>query len=64
MDRGAWQATVHRVAKSQTKLEQLSTHIHIKIHIRQEDDCLRSTLLYFACQIALYLIYHLLLYVG
>ena len=26
MDRGAWQAMVHRVAKSQTKLKQLSTH--------------------------------------
>ena len=25
MDRGAWQATVHRVAKSQTRLKQLST---------------------------------------
>ena len=26
MDRGAWQATVHRVAESGTKLKQLSTH--------------------------------------
>ena len=26
MDRGAWRATVHRVAKSQTRLKQLSTH--------------------------------------
>ena len=26
MDRGAWQATVHGVAKSQTHLNQLSTH--------------------------------------
>ena len=25
MDRGAWQATVHRVAKSWTRLKQLST---------------------------------------
>ena len=25
MDRGAWQATVHRVTKSQTRLKQLST---------------------------------------
>ena len=25
-DRGAWLATVHRVAKSQTQLKQLSTH--------------------------------------
>ena len=30
MDRGAWWATVHRVAKSRTQLEQLSTqHIYI-----------------------------------
>ena len=28
MDRGAWQAAVHRVAKSQTCLKQLSTHTH------------------------------------
>ena len=27
MDRGAWRATVHRVAKSQTRLKQLSTCI-------------------------------------
>ena len=26
MDRGAWQATVHRVAKSQTQLKRLSRH--------------------------------------
>ena len=26
MDRGAWWATVHRVAKSQTRLKQLSMH--------------------------------------
>ena len=26
MDRGAWQATVHRVAKSQTRLKRLGTH--------------------------------------
>ena len=28
MDRGAWQATVHGVAKSQTRLQRLSTHTH------------------------------------
>ena len=27
MDRGAWRATVHRVAKSQTRLKRLSTHV-------------------------------------
>ena len=26
MDRGVWQATVHGVIKSQTRLKQLSTH--------------------------------------
>ena len=29
MDRGAWQATMHRVAKHQTRLEQQSTHTRI-----------------------------------
>ena len=28
MDRGAWQATVHRVTKSWTQLKQLSTQVH------------------------------------
>ena len=28
MDRGAWWATVHRVAKSQTRLKWLNTHTH------------------------------------
>ena len=28
MDRGAWQATVHRVTKSQTRLKQMSTLNH------------------------------------
>ena len=27
-NRGAWQATVHSVAKSQTELKQMSMHIH------------------------------------
>ena len=29
LDRGAWWATVHSVAKSQTQLKQLSMHAHI-----------------------------------
>ena len=29
MDRGAWWATVHGVAKSGTRLKQLGTHAHI-----------------------------------
>ena len=28
-DRGAWWATVHRVAKSQTRLKRLSIHTHV-----------------------------------
>ena len=30
MDRGAWQATVHSVSKSQTQLKQLSIHTPYK----------------------------------
>ena len=33
MDRGAWWATVHRVAKSQTRLKQLSRHTCLKVQI-------------------------------
>ena len=29
LDRGSWQATVHRVAKSQTRLKRLSTHARV-----------------------------------
>ena len=29
MDRRVWQVTVHRVAKNQTQLKQLSLHVHI-----------------------------------
>ena len=31
MDRGAWWATVHRVARSHTRLNRLSTHTHRKM---------------------------------
>ena len=33
MDRGAWQATVHGVAKSWTLLKRLSMHTHSHMHI-------------------------------
>ena len=33
MDRGTGRATVHRVAKSQTKLKRFSTHVHTHTHI-------------------------------
>ena len=32
MDRGAWQATVHEVTKSQTQLKQLSTYMHVVLY--------------------------------
>ena len=38
MDRGAWQATVHRVAKSCTQLEWLSTHV-FKIRVCMNTVC-------------------------
>ena len=33
LDREAWRATVHRVAKSRTQLKRLSTHMYTHIHI-------------------------------
>ena len=33
MDRGAWQATVHRVTKSQKQLKQLSTHARHMVRV-------------------------------
>ena len=36
MDRGAWQATVHGVAKSWTRLKRLNTHTQNKAHRRQK----------------------------
>ena len=33
MDRGAWQARVHGVAKSQTRLKRLSKHTHLTIEL-------------------------------
>ena len=31
MHRGVWQATTHKVARSRTRLKQLSTHAHISV---------------------------------
>ena len=41
MDRGIWQATVHRVAKSQTQLKRLQTNyiITISSHDKDEPSC-------------------------
>ena len=33
MDRGAWRATAHSIAKTQTRLKRLSTHAYIDLHI-------------------------------
>ena len=38
MDRGAWQVTVHGIAKSQTRLKQLSMHIFY-FFLVQSGDC-------------------------
>ena len=32
MDRGTWQAAVHRVTRNRTQLKQLSTHTEISVH--------------------------------
>ena len=42
MDRGAWQAIVHGVAKSQTRLKGLSMHAHACIYIPTNMEIFRS----------------------
>ena len=42
MDRGTWQASVHRIAKSWTQLKWLSVHMDIDMDIR--DGCIHSWL--------------------
>ena len=37
MDRGAWKATVHRVAKSWTRLKRLSTHTKCTINVMRSN---------------------------
>ena len=37
IDRGAWQAVVHRVAKSQTRLKRLSMHNNVKLEVNNID---------------------------
>ena len=39
MDRAAWQATVHKVAKSQTQLKQLGMHALKSVTIASVDIC-------------------------
>ena len=40
MDRGAWQDTVHRFTKSQTRLKRLTMHVHLKM-VKMEKFILR-----------------------
>ena len=42
MDRGAWQATVHRSAKTRTRLKRLSMHAHTAVITTGKGLCLLS----------------------
>ena len=42
MDRGAWQATVHRITKSQTQLKQLSMHAPLNVN----ENCTHANKMY------------------
>ena len=37
MDKGAWWATVHKVAKSRTQLKQLSMHVSLKVNYNMSE---------------------------
>ena len=50
MDRGAWWATVHGVAESQTQLSQIHTHTSIYFPYFIEGGRTTSTLLYKICK--------------
>ena len=56
MDRGAWQATVHRVTRSQTWLKQLGTHTHVEYlqhatHSVLKQSCDVHTIIISTCQL-------------
>ena len=42
MDRGDWWPTVHRAAKSQTRLKRLSTHARPKQSLKDVSDCVST----------------------
>ena len=52
--RGAWQATVHRVSKSQTRLKRLSMHMCTFIYIS----------IYLSIYISIYLSIYIYIYLG
>ena len=49
MDKGAWQATVRRVAQSQTQLKRLSTHARVWFLYLWKDYSKGKTMLDFVC---------------
>ena len=59
MDRGAWQATIHRVTKNQTLLKQFSMQAHT--NLRSYQQCTRISLFPYSNQ---YLLFLILLTIG
>ena len=59
MDRGAWQATIHRVTKNQTLLKQFSIQAHT--NLRSYQQCTRISLFPYSNQ---YLLFLILLTIG
>ena len=56
IDRGAWGVAVHRVTKSQTRLEQLSTHTQVCVEPHRREtggDASKVVVLFFLCGRAL-----------
>ena len=49
MDRGVWRATVHGVAKSQTRLKQLSMHTYIHLGLGVHMRCKERGSIYTKC---------------
>ena len=39
MDKRAWQATIHRVANSRTRLKQLNTHRYDSLSVKWKEYC-------------------------
>ena len=49
MDRGAWQATVHSVSKSRTRLKQLSTHAQASSKSLVQSFCIGNSVFCLQC---------------